>query len=208
MKFISKWSYACAKGLAEVLNEDHSKRFEYYFACQLIIGEIVKTTILFTISFILGIFLPTLLISISFVSLRMIAGGYHMDTQGKCLLVTLGLFIPSALILKYTYQNMNSLGINVFVSIICITGTYILGRYAPKDTPNKPITDSIKKRKLKLSSFVILFLWILISYILSILEFRLAAICLSSGVLLELFVVSQIGHKIFGLLDNSYIKNK
>lgn len=105
MRFVNKWSYACAKGLAVVLNENHQRRFAYYFGFQVVIGESVKFAVIFLVSLILGIFVPTLIVTSAFVSLRMIAGGYHMDTQGKCLLVSLGLFITASLIAKDTYHQ-------------------------------------------------------------------------------------------------------
>lgn len=201
MRFISKWSYTGAKNLAGILNEDHKKRFEYYFALQLILGESVKTVILFSISLVLGIFVPTLLISATFVLLRMIAGGYHMDTQGKCLYATLAIFITSPLIAKYTYQYWNFNSATLLIIITFILGLYTLGKYAPKDTPNKPITNVKKIRKLKLMSLVYLFLWLIVSVILNLFDFRLVAICLCFGVLLELFILSPIGHRFFDLLN-------
>lgn len=204
MRFISKWSYAGAKNLAGILNEDHKKRFEYYFALQLILGESVKTVILFSISLILGIFVPTLLITATFVLLRMIAGGYHMDTQGKCLYVTLAIFITSPLIVKYTYQYWNFNSVTLLIIITFLLGLYTLGKYAPKDTPNKPITSVKKIRKLKLVSLVYLFIWLIITVLLNIFQFRLAAICLCFGVLLELFIISPIGHRFFDLFNYGF----
>lgn len=208
MRFISKWSYAGAKGLAGILNEDHRKRFEYYFALQLIIGESFKTVILFTISLILGIFIPTLLISAAFIMLRLLAGGYHMDSQGKCLYVTLGIFISAPLIAKYTYALWSFTAVIILIICTFILGIYVLGRYAPKDTPNKPIDDQDKIRKLKFLSLSYLFIWFVIAIISNFLDFRLAAICLSFGILLELFVVSPTGHKFFDIINTGITRRK
>ncbi len=204
MRFISKWSYAGAKNLAGIMNEDHKKRFEYYFALQLILGESVKTVILFSISLILGIFVPTLLIAATFVLLRMIAGGYHMDSQGKCLYVTLGIFVSTPLIAEYTYRYWNFNSVTLLIIITFLLGLYTLGKYAPKDTPNKPITNVKKIRKLKLMSLAYLLLWFIITVILIVYHFRLAAICLSFGVLLELFVISPIGHRFLDLFNYGF----
>lgn len=200
MRFVNKWSYACAKGLAEVLNENHQRRRAYNFGFQVVIGESVKFIIIFIVSIILGVFIPTLIVTSAFVALRMIAGGYHMDTQGKCLLVSLGLFITASLIAKYTYYQWNTLQLAVLILITFITGLYALIRYAPRDNPNKPITDPDKIRKFKKISLIYLFVWLVVIVILTFLGMNLIAISLGFGVLLELFIITPTGHKFFDLI--------
>ncbi|MDF2988561.1 MAG: Accessory regulator [Eubacterium sp.] len=200
MRFINKWSYACAKGLSEALNENHQKRREYNFGFQIIIGEFVKFSAIIIVSLIFGVFLPALVITLAFVSLRMIAGGYHMDTQGKCLLVTLGLFIPAALIAKYTCHYWNTLQLVLLIFITFIAGLYALIRYAPRDNPNKPITEPDEILKFKKLSLGYLFVWLVIIVVLTLLQMKLFVISLGFGVLLELFMITQAGHKFFDLI--------
>lgn len=200
MRFINKWSYACAKGLAEVLNENHQRRFAYYFGFQVVIGETVKFAVIFLVSLILGVFIPTLIVTSAFVSLRMIAGGYHMDTQGKCLLVSLGLFIIASLIAKYTYHQWNTSQLAILILITFISGLYVLIRYAPRDNPNKPITDPNEIRKLKKLSLIYLFVWLVVIVILTLFSLNLIVVSLGFGVLLELFIITPTGHKFFDLI--------
>lgn len=200
MRFINKWSYTCAKGLAEVLNENHQRRFAYYFGFQVVIGETVKFAVIFLVSLILGVFIPTLIVTSAFVSLRMIAGGYHMDTQGKCLLVSLGLFIIASLIAKYTYHQWNTSQLAILILITFISGLYVLIRYAPRDNPNKPITDPNEIRKLKKLSLIYLFVWLVVIVILTLFSLNLIVVSLGFGVLLELFIITPTGHKFFDLI--------
>lgn len=200
MRFINKWSYTCAKGLAEVLNENHQRRFAYYFGFQVVIGESVKFAVIFLVSLILGVFIPTLIVTSAFVSLRMIAGGYHMDTQGKCLLVSLGLFIIASLIAKYTYHQWNTFQLAILILLTFISGLYVLIRYAPRDNPNKPITDPDEIWKLKKLSLIYLFVWLVVIVILTLFRLNLIVVSLGFGVLLEVFIITPTGHKFFDLI--------
>lgn len=200
MRFINKWSYACAKGLAEALNENHQSRRAYNFGFQVVIGESVKTAVILAVSLILGAFIPALVVTLAFVSLRMIAGGYHMDTQGKCLLVTLGLFIPASLIAKYTCHYWNTLQLAMLIILTFFSGLYALIKYAPRDNPNKPITDPDEIRKFKKLSIIYLFVWLVVIVILALLQMNLIVISLGFGVLLELFMITPAGHKFFDLI--------
>ncbi len=197
MRFINKWSYACAKGLAQALNENHQRRFEYYYGFQILIGEFVKTAILIGTSLILGVFLPMLIVSVAFIALRMIAGGYHMDTQGKCLLVSLIMFIAAALLAKYTYAYWSTLQLAVLIAVTFLSGLYVVIKYAPKDNPNKPITDPGEILKFKKLSVAYLLLWLAAAVILTLFKLNIFVVSSGFGVLLELFIVTPVGHRFF-----------
>lgn len=200
MRFINKWSYACAKGLAKVLNENHQRRRAYNFGFQIIIGELMKAVIILLVSLVLGVFLPTIMVASAFICLRMIAGGYHMDTQGKCLLATLVLFITAALIAKYTYHDWNTLQLVILIVLTFSLGLYAIIRYAPRDNPNKPITDLNEIQKFKKLSLIYLFVWLVAVVLLTVLRWNLFVISLGFGVLLEAFVITPTGHKFFDLI--------
>lgn len=202
MKFIQRCSYGCANHLATVMNENHNKRSIYYYGFFIIFGALVKGIIMFSIAAILGILVPTLLIMFTFGSLRMIAGGYHMETFAKCLFVSMTLFIIAALTAKYTYQNWTLSHIISLITLTFIIGLYILIKYAPKDTPNKPITDPIQIKKFKKLSLIYLFIWLMTNILLAIYNLNMYVIALSFGVLLELFAISPKGHIFFDIIKN------
>lgn len=200
MRFVSKWSYACACRLTRAMNENHQKRSVYYFGFQIVIGAIVKGIILISVAFLLGILLPTLLITAAFASLRKIAGGYHMDTYGKCLFVSLVLFVAAALIAQHTYDYWGLMYLTALITVTFFAGLYVLIRYAPKDTPNKPITDPKEIRKFKRLSIVYLFILTIVTIVLAVYGHRLLVLSLCFGVLLELFLISPTGHKFFDII--------
>jgi accessory gene regulator B len=208
MRFINKWSYACACWLTRAMNESHQKRSIYYYGFFIIFGAIVKGVILVSVAFALGVLLPSLLITVAFASLRTIAGGYHMDTLGKCLFVSMGLFVVAALVAQHTYDLWSMISLVTLVAITFITGLYILIRYAPKDTPNRPITNPKEIRKFKSLSIVYLFIITIGVVALTTFRYKLFALSLCFGILLELFAISPTGHKFFDIIKYKLTKKK
>ena len=201
MKFVQKWSYACANHFASVMNETHQKRAVYYYGLYIVIGTLIKGVILVASALLLGTLLPSLLIVFIFGTMRMLAGGYHMDTYGKCLFVSLVLYITLGLITQYTYQYWNYVHIKILIAATFISGLYVLVRYAPKDTPNKPITDPQQIRKYKILSLIYLLVWLIVSIMLAIFELNMYVIALSFGILLELFAITPTGHRFFDKIN-------
>jgi accessory gene regulator B len=200
MKFIHKWSFFCARYLAGQMNENHEKRRVYYFGFQLVIGSIVKGVLLVALAALFGSLLPTLLSVLIFGSFRLLGGGYHMDTYGKCIAVSLGLFIVFGIVTQYTYSYWKEPELVCFIAITLITAIFVTIKWVPKDTPNKPITNlaEIKKFK-KLSSFYIL-VWLicmLTIFYLKMSKYELYIIAVCVGFLLELFSISPLGHSFF-----------
>lgn len=204
MRLINKWAYACAKGLAEVLSENHQKKAAYYYGFQIIIGGAVNAIVFLAVSLLLGILMPSLILISSFLALRLFAGGYHMNTHGKCLLVSLVLFVIAAITVKYTYTYWQTAHMMVLIAVTFTAGLYVLIKYAPKDTPNKPVTDPDKIRKFKALSVICLFFWLLGISILAVFKYKMYVLSLSFGVLMELFAVTPTGHKFFDVINYGF----
>lgn len=208
MRLVSKWSYACAYRLAQTMNESHQKRPVYYYGFIIAIGELVKGVILISVSLLLGILLPVLIIAFTFASLRMIAGGYHMDTYSKCLFVSLGLFIAAALIAQHTYAYWSLIHIMTIIGVTFLAGLYAVIRYIPRDTPNKPITDPQEIRKFKRLSTMYLFIWAAGATALAGFGHNIVVLSLCFGVLLELFAVTPTGHPFFDTVKYKLVRKK
>lgn len=210
MRFVQKWSFACANHLAIAMKENHNKRSIYYYGFFIVIGALTKGIILISVAALLGVVVPTVITVFAFSSLRMLAGGYHMDTFGRCLFISMALFIIAALTAKYTYLYWNLIEIIILIVATFLIGLYVLRRYAPKDTPNKPITDPIQIRKFKKLSITYLIILTTINSFLTVFELKMYILALSFGILLELFTVTPTGHKFFNVIKNGldYQKNK
>lgn len=201
MRFINKWSYSCAKGLSQMLNEDHQKKAIYYYGFQIAIGSIFKIVTLVVVSLILGVLIPALIISVSFALLRKMAGGYHMKTYGKCLFVTISLFVGSALVARYTNQYWSVESLLIFLTLTFITAICALIKYAPKDTLNRLITDPKEKRKFKTLSIIYMFVWLIVVLVSTMHGMNMYTLSLCFSVLLEIFGITPIGHNLFEKIE-------
>ncbi len=197
MRFIKKWSYKCAKKFASELKESHQKKSIYYYGFQIAFGAVVKGVLLVTISMLLKVLIPTLVCTLAFVLLRLSAGGCHMDTFGKCIIVSLVQFVAGGMIVKYTYTCCSTEFLIGVTAISFLLGLYAIIRYAPKDSPNKPITTPIRRKKLKRLSLVYLIIWFAIAITLTLLNKNIYAIASCMGILLEVFTLSPTGHKLY-----------
>jgi accessory gene regulator B len=150
--------------------------------------------------------LPALLTVIILGSLRMLAGGYHFDTYGKCLLVTLALVITAALISQYTYSYWSIASIVLFLILVFAFSFYMLIKYAPKDTPTKPITDPAAIMKYKKLSISYLGLLLIPCSILMFFNLKMQVMAISFGVLLEVFTITPVGHSFFNMIKTGLNK--
>ncbi len=202
MRFVLKLSYACARHLASALNEKHNKKAVYYYGFFIVFATLIEAGILILTSLLFGTLIPSLIIVAIFGTLRLFAGGYHFDTLGRCLFISLGFILAVALASQYTYQYWSTISVIIFLMTTFTVGLIIFIKYAPKDTPTKPITDPAKSKKLKKLSVLYLCILLLICSILTILSLKLYVIATCFGVLLEIFSVSPVGHAFFDKIKN------
>lgn len=208
MRFVQKWSYASARHLASVMNESHKKRQAYYYGFYIMYGTLVKVMILVSTAYLLGVLVPTLLVALVFCSLRLFAGGYHMDTYGKCLFTSIALFIGAGTISQYTHTYWNLLAIDLFIAGTIVFGLYAIVKYAPKDTPNKPITEPEEIRKFKRLSIGYLFIWLIAVIILMTLKLGMPVLAFCFGLLFEAFTLTPTGHYVFNFIRSGLSKKK
>lgn len=202
MRFIRKWSYACANQLAATTNEDHQRRSIYYYGFYIVLGALFKLTVLALAAVLTDTFSTTFTLFFVFGSLRMFAGGVHMDSFNKCMVVSFALYIAGGLLAEYTNYYWSNVELLVMVGIALIAGLYVLSRYAPGDTPNKPITDPHEIKKFKRLSLIYLFFLIII--ILFLIWFGLKKYCIAAsiGILFELFTITPVGYEFFNYFND------
>lgn len=201
VKFVKKWSYSCAKYLSHMLDEDHQKKAVYYYGFQIAIGSTVKIVALAAVSLAFGVLLLALVISVSFTLLRKVAGGCHMKTYGKCLVVTIGLFISAALLAQYTHQYWSVEGLVILFTLTFIAGIYLLLKYAPKDSPNRLITDLEERRRFKKLSIIYLLIWLVLVVVLTMQGMKIYTLALCFSVMLEVFGITPVGHSFFEKIE-------
>jgi accessory gene regulator B len=131
-----------------------------------------------------------------------------MDTYGKCIATSTMLYIGAGVFSQYTYIYWNILQLFSLLIIVSMISTFAIVKWAPKDTPNKPITKSEEIAKYKRLSIIYIVSWTLIcglllyyGYTRSIVYTNLIVISSSMGVLLEIFLITPVGYRVFERLS-------
>ncbi|OPZ91243.1 MAG: putative accessory gene regulator protein [Firmicutes bacterium ADurb.Bin419] len=208
MRFIEALSYSGADYLMKQKGENHEKRRVYFYGFQIIIGAMVKFLILLVLAFVTDTILSSFLMSIAFATLRMLAGGYHMNTYGRCLAVSISMFIGFSLIARYTYGFWSFYQIILFTIIVVALSAICLYKWAPSDNPNRPITELSEIKKFKKLSFLYLIIWTATACILIGLNLYMILLSISFGLLLEVFSITPFGHRFFDGLKKGLDKVK
>lgn len=206
MKFINRWSYGLAYYLSNQLGHSHEKRRVYYYGFQIIIGGIVKFIILLLATLITGIFLSTFTVLFFFAFLRVTAGGYHMGSYVRCMIVSSMMFMFSGLIVQYTYTYCDQTMLAVTAGAIFLAGLPSVLKWAPADTPFKPITKPAQIRKLKILSTVMLILWAIGEILLIVNKLSFYSLAGSFGILMAVFIISPAGYRFFDFVSGNTCK--
>lgn len=177
------------------------------YSLQALYGEIMKMILIFIFASFLHILIPTLIITLAFSTLRLLAGGVHMNTFFNCLGMTTILFIVGGLVV-HNIVDLNFINQNILYLILLevIVSFYLIYKYAPRDTPNKLITDIKKIMMFKRLSIVFVTIVNIILVILALYQYNIILLSVMYGLLLEVFTITPIGVKIFNHIESKLDK--
>lgn len=202
MKFINKWSYGLADYMMKQLGHSHEKRHVYYYGFQIIIGGIVKFLILLLATFVTGILLSTFTTLLFFGVLRIIGGGTHMGSYVKCMIASTLLFMLPGFIVEYTHPLWSQGMLAMLAAAVFLTALPVVWKWAPADTPFKPINKPGQIKVLKILSVTVVILWALIEAILIVNRLNFVSLAGSLGILTAAFVISPAGYGFFGFIGD------
>jgi accessory gene regulator B len=198
------------------LKENHEKRRVYYYGFIIVFGVILKGFIIFSVSFLLGVLMPTLFIALMFGSARMIVGGSHMDKYWRCIFTSISFFIIIGITSKYTYSYWNSVSVAVFVSLTFIIAFSGILKWAPSDSPNRPINSEKEIKRFRNLSILYSILWFFAISLLLIFNIigrlsdasKIYIIAACFTFLLAVFAISPAGYKFFSFISGKKTKVK
>lgn len=208
MRFVYKWAYASARHVTLKMEESHEKRRVYYYGLQIVFGGLAKSSLVISISLLTGSLWTTLFLAVVFGSLRMVAGGYHMDTLGKCTLVTLAIFLTGGIAAQYTYMYLSFYDVTIFLIITFAAVMPVIYRWAPAENPNRPITDPKEIKKFKKLSIAYLFVWLAVVQGLTYYDLKKFTIAACLGLIFEAFTITPWGYKFFESISGKLDKAK
>lgn len=208
---LEKLSKNISNKLKDELNLDEDKRsiIEYGIFAFFQMG--ISILLVAIIGFIFNVMLEALIISFSGAILRKFSGGAHASTPTNCSIVGLLICVLPAYIIKNIGLNSNY--IIIIGILVYIVSFIIIYKLAPVDSPNKPIKNKGKIKRLKRGSIIILsvymifvVLFISIYYMNRINILLVYSSCIYIGVLWQVFTLTKYGHIVVNKVDSLLIK--
>ena len=170
------------------------------FASQLIESTLISIGCIIFVSLMLHNTRETFLVLLASASVRLASGGAHCGSAIRCAIVSAIIFPLIATISTYivTYFSLWVVFCILSISMLLIV------RYAPAESPGKPLVNKNYIKKMYRLSISI---GLLVS-LLAILSFKFnsnvsVSVCLVLGFLWQAFSISPLGYKLISSLDKS-----
>ena len=184
--------YLTNKICKEMPDINEEKREVILYGIQLIIGEIPKIAILFTIAFLLGIGWLAVFAFVAILPYRSASGGFHMKTHLGCIICTSSLYCGTVLLAKIT--NFEPFYLKyIVIGAIWIFGMLMVSKYAPADTENVPIISKKERKKKRILSYITLTITLAIACIITD---RIFSNIIIYGMLFQSIFITRIAYKI------------
>lgn len=140
-------------------NLDHIQFLQVRLGMQVLAKNIGKLIVMYTIAYILNIFIFTLITNISFYLIRRYAHGAHAPSSFWCYIESITLFIVLPLLVLHFHINETLM---MFLALISV-GVVI--KYAPAATKKKPIPARLVKQKRYFSIIISTILFIITLFV-------------------------------------------
>jgi len=115
---------------------------------EIMLHNVPKMVLMVVMAFALGILPQTLAVWFPFVLLRRYASGLHASGSIRCTIVSLLMFVAIPYVLWGLYID------EAFLSIALMGTAFMMYKYAPADTAERPIIGKLKRVRLKKKAVV------------------------------------------------------
>lgn len=191
--------------IANELNLDNDNKEVIGYGISAAIQMFYNIVAIILIGAIFNVVIEALIVSFTTVILRKSSGGVHASSPGRCLIIGCAVCIIMAIISK-KYIPVDKV---IIIGIILFSWAYyIVLKFAPVDSPSKPIKTEKKKNRLKRGSIINLVIYIIIVSIGLIMynftemnTILVYIMCIYSGVMWQILSLTNIGHRIVKLID-------
>lgn len=174
------------------------------YGLQLVLGEIPKIFLIFSIAYIFGIFKLTLISFLFILPYKAVSGGTHLHSHIGCIIATSIFYMGNAVISKYLVWKSFLLKY-IAVVLIWIFSMVMIKKYAPADTVDVPILRKKERRSKKILSYVIMTLELVLGILI---KDNIISNLLIVGTLLQTITITSFMYKLtknkYGYLE--YIK--
>lgn len=195
MDLAERISHICINFIAKNLNKSEEELEKIDYGLQVLLVNIIKLTILFTIAFFLNVAQYTLVAFLTFAFLRCFASGVHSSSNIGCTITNIILFIGNAFLSKNVV-----LAKPILISILSVCFILIF-IYAPADTEDRPLLSKRIRKRNKIQSIIAT---ILLSIIALFLVDSIYTNLIIFGILEEALFITPFVYFIFNKKYNNY----
>ena len=171
-------------------NETEDDREVYRYAVFGIFSQIFTFGIAFLIAWLLNMFIPFFIVVSSFVLLRIGGGGYHCSCFRDCFITSLTVFFCGTFIAYLTQGYV----ISMFI-ISLLLGIYIIPQ-CPKPSINSPSRGYKEDKRFRYKYIRYFVLLMCFNLIFIYYKHFLFSTAISSGIIISVFMISDIGEYI------------
>ena len=161
----------------------------YEYAIFSILSSVLTNGVGLILAFVFNIFLPYIVCVISYMILRIFAGGYHCKTFKQCFYTSNILY----LILTFLAITPQS---SIIILVLAFIGGCIIIPQCPKPSEYSLSQGKVRDKKFRIKYVISLFVLIIIAIILLCFELQIFANTISYAILGTVFLVSDVGENI------------
>lgn len=187
--------------LAEITENPNEAEMIAY-GLEVLMGCVMKITVLFSSAIALGIVNEVALIIFVTGSLRILSGGAHCTAYYRCMVASTTVMLALGGYVK-TNSHLLINTPNFVPALLLSNALYLYWRYSPQAPLNKPLPDKEAERKFRSMTVGLALFYSAISLTLG--TSSLVSWCITTGVLWQALTLTGPGHKLISLYDNLLI---
>ncbi|MGJ0702262.1 accessory gene regulator ArgB-like protein [Clostridium perfringens] len=170
---IENISHLIAEKVSSELNYDNERKEIIQYGTYALIQTLISIISVLILGLVFNIALEALIFLFTASILRKYSGGAHSESSNVCTLLGIIISICIGFLIKSSFFTKMNFELVVFIGIfIFVFAYFIVFKFAPVDTPNKPIKTEKKKRRMKKGSLKILTIYLLIELLSIILYYN------------------------------------
>lgn len=195
---IENLSKYIASYLGNNLRSDQDEITIYTYALQIIIGVIVKFSIIIILAILMDTYDTALVFLLTFSFFRWIGGGTHLSNYLACLLF--GVFLVCSMAKACQLWEGTSFLVPLFI-VVLVYAVFVCIRWVPGGTEKKAINNPIERKKQKKEAFIALTIWSVM--VLCLIHVGKNSLVLAAilAVFWSSFFISPWGYRAIGMID-------
>ncbi|MDD4799390.1 MAG: accessory gene regulator B family protein [Clostridia bacterium] len=200
--------------IASSLNYDKEKEAVIAYGLIAIIQVTITVLLILLFGILINAPVEALIICFSASLLRKYSGGAHAETPELCTMISVLYCTLTALLAKYLLVAIyRPIPMAIAILLIFALSFLVIYQLAPVDSPNKPIRTEKKKKRMRKGSFLILFVYFILSLIFwvfsnSFAAFKAYAVCILLGISWQTLTLTSVGFLFIGKINHLLIHRK